>query len=949
MQKPETSTFLFFKPSRLGQRWAPFELIHISKSARGIDTAREPLSTSLLQTHFPGMSAAAKAAFEALTDEKLSARVSELTRTHAKQKAGTALSSFVERSFLRQVHPLLAAAFGFAGELRCYHQVTVAATGNPRTCVCQLSTETPLLHFVVERTEEEALALRTKISINGNVYAPDELVRHKLVLQHHDNYFLLRYEDYQVLQWLEANDPADYAHDPAGFSEQVLGRLGDYRIDTAQMDAVELIDSEPQPAVYLSEISQSFLLFTPRWNYDGFWVEGSWQHSERFHQQGKTYEVRRNRAAEDAFRRQLQALHPNFSRQLNGVYHLSFAEAGKKHWFLKAYHQLLAENVELLGMAFLKHFRYAAHPLETTVSPGPLEGSWQSLQMELRCGKEKIALHELQKLLLAGQRSLLLKDQSILLLTDEWLQQYSLLLKHGRVKADIVSVPQWLFLSLQSEALPAVRPVREQWWERWKQWQETDTILYPLSPAVTATLRPYQQKGYEWLCLLQEIDAGACLADDMGLGKTLQTICFLARLLETPGKKKALIVCPASLLHNWKAEIDRFAPSLPAMVYHEAGREIGTFFEAPGAAVLITSYGTLRSDLDLLSAIEWEAVVLDESHTIKNPSARITRAAWQLRAKARVALSGTPVMNNTMDLFAQLHFLVPGLLGQIEFFRREYALPIDRYQDEEKIGLLQQLTAPFVLRRTKQQVATDLPPKTEAIQWCEMEADQKELYEETLSQIRDSLFLNIKREGLAKSRLSVLQGMQRLRQICSAPSMLEGQAGVSSVKAATLIDHLRGKLRQNKVLVFSQFKGTLRLLGALCEKEGIAYYHFDGDTPPAKRMEMVTAFQDPVNKVGVFLISLKAGNTGLTLTAADYVFLADPWWNTAVQQQAIDRAYRIGQTKKVFAYQMICKDSIEEKIIELQQRKKSVSDALVNEEDGFIKNLTEDDLQYLFS
>ena len=276
-------------------------------------------------------------------------------------------------------------------------------------------------------------------------------------------------------------------------------------------------------------------------------------------------------------------------------------------------------------------------------------------------------------------------------------------------------------------------------------------------------------------------------------------------------------------------------------------------------------------------------------------------------------------------------------------------MPIDRYLDAEKMTTLQQLTAPFILRRTKQQVATDLPPKTESVLWCEMAADQKNLYEETLSQVRDSIFLNIKQAGLAKSKLSILQGMQRLRQICAAPSLLEGQPGVSSVKAGLLIDHLRGKLRKNKVLVFSQFKGMLHLLASACQKAGIDYYHFDGDTAPAKRMEMVTAFQEPGNGVNVFLISLKAGNTGLTLTAADYVFLVDPWWNTAVQQQAIDRAYRIGQTKKVFAYQMICKDSIEEKIIELQLRKKSLSDALVSEEDGFIKNLSEEELMYLFS
>jgi SNF2 family DNA or RNA helicase len=308
-------------------------------------------------------------------------------------------------------------------------------------------------------------------------------------------------------------------------------------------------------------------------------------------------------------------------------------------------------------------------------------------------------------------------------------------------------------------------------------------------------------------------------------------------------------------------------------------------------------------------------------------------------------------MNNTFDLYAQLHFLVPGLFGGQEFFRKEYAHPIDRERNEDKILALQKITAPFVLRRTKQQVATDLPPKTESVLWCEMGSEQKALYEETKAQIRDSLFLNIKQEGLNKSKLSILQGMQKLRQICAAPKLLKdpGMDGIPSVKAELLMEELQSNLKNNKVLVFSQFKGMLNLIAETCRKADLPYYHFDGDTPPEKRSELVAEFQAPGNKVNIFLISLKAGNTGLTLTAADYVFLVDPWWNTAVQQQAIDRAYRIGQTKNVFAYQMICKDSIEERIVELQQRKRSLSDALISEEDGFMKALSEEDLKFIFS
>jgi SNF2 family DNA or RNA helicase len=548
----------------------------------------------------------------------------------------------------------------------------------------------------------------------------------------------------------------------------------------------------------------------------------------------------------------------------------------------------------------------------------------------------------------------MLKDHSIGILPEEWLQHYSVLIKHGKVNRNEVIVPQWILLGMeQSEEASAARPaIPVAWWAQWKQWQQSETPVYPLPEMVKATLRPYQQKGFEWICLLSEIDAGACLADDMGLGKTLQTICFLAHRAASriANDSRCMIVCPASLMHNWRTEIEKFAPALGAYVYHHTTREMQHFF-ASGKQVLITSYGTMRSDFDQLQAILWDVIVLDESHTIKNPSAQVTKAVYQLRAKARVALSGTPVMNNTFDLYAQLQFLVPGLFGGQDFFRKEYAHPIDRERNVEKIQALQKITAPFILRRTKQQVATDLPPKTELVMWCEMGADQKALYEEIRSQISDSLFLNIQSAGLSKSKLSILQGMQKLRQICAAPQLLKdgGMQQATSIKAELLLEELQFNLRNNKVLVFSQFKGMLHLIADACRKAGLPFYHFDGETPPEKRSAMVADFQSPENEINIFLISLKAGNTGLTLTAADYVFLVDPWWNTAVQQQAIDRAYRIGQTKSVFAYQMICKDSIEEKIVELQARKKALSDALITEDEGFLKQLNEEDIRYLFS
>src|SRR6185437_684824 len=299
-------------------------------------------------------------------------------------------------------------------------------------------------------------------------------------------------------------------------------------------------------------------------------------------------------------------------------------------------------------------------------------------------------------------------------------------------------------------------------------------------------------------------------------------------------------------------------------------------------------------------------------------------------------------MNNTFDLYSQLNFIVPGMFGSREFFKRAYADPIDRDQDPVKIKLLQKLTAPFILRRTKEQVAPELPEKTELVLWCDMGTQQREQYDDVLGQIRSSIFLDIARDGFERSKLSIIQGIMKLRQVCNSPSLLPNEDFFcdDSVKTEVLIDELLNNLKGHKVLVFSQFSKMLDLLAKQLEKACLDFFHFDGQTPPKQRMEMVNSFQQEGNTTNIFLISLMAGNTGLNLTAADYVILFDPWWNTAVQQQAVDRTHRIGQTKKVFAYKMICRDTIEEKILDLQAKKKHLSDSLIGGEDGFVKNLS---------
>jgi len=754
----------------------------------------------------------------------------------------------------------------------------------------------------------------------------------------------------QTLEWLQATIQSGTNITQETFIEKILAPIEmDYAVNRNGLLDATSVNVLPVNRVMLSEISNSFLMLNPQWLYDGFLVENRWQAEAKINQNGVEYIVHRNKDKEDELRSFIESLHAGFPRQMNGYYYLSFAEAQKGQWFAKAYHKLLNANIEVTGMDMLKHFRYSPHQVKTVSKIVREEGHQLILQIKISFGTEELLVSEMQKILLSGQRVVVLKDGSLGLLSEEWLAAWSSIIKLGKVINKELHVPRWLGFN-QDDGAVIQTVMKAGWLSKWKTWQQDDSIIYHADPRIKATLRPYQQKGFEWMMLLAEAGAGACLADDMGLGKTLQTICFISsRLLHNPSSCH-LIICPSSLLYNWRQEMDKFAPHLVSHVHHGSSRS-GDFITDTSKQVIITSYGTVRSDFEIFRDLTFDTIILDESHNIKNPAAQITKLVTQLPSGVRIALSGTPVMNNTFDLYAQLDFVLPGIFSSKEYFKREFADPIDRDQDPEKIAALQKLTSPFILRRTKEQVATDLPAKTEMIMWCEMSPAQKENYDNIKDRITSSLFLNIKKEGLQKNKLALLQGILKLRQICNSPLLLpaEEQSCTDSVKTSMLMDELTHNLGRHKALVFSQFTSMLDLLAAECAGKEISFYHFDGQTPPTKRAEMVRNFQDPSDKTMVFLISLKAGNSGLNLTAADYVFLFDPWWNTAVQQQAIDRTHRIGQTKNVFAYKMVCRDTIEEKIIRLQERKQQLAEDLIGGEEGFVKALSEDDVAFLFS
>ena len=950
--KVEHKTVLLLSPQQLLKNTGILELLHIRKSATEVKYENYDLDSHQINRTYPKLPNDVKHTLVHFSTANATVRNNNIRLRYKNGRAGIAYAEFYEAALLRELHSLFERLKPFAALFKWYHKIWTDRT-SAKTTPCTFSNFKPQLQFEVVK-ENDGLKLITLVILNETAYPLTNFNQFYFLLTSGNEYFILSFKDFQTLEWLRQNNPAQYQQQPLDMAQHILARLEeDYKVNRNNLFAQNTIEVMPVNRVMLSEISGSFLVLTPQWMYEGFLTEGPFKETYEITKGGEAYVVKRNYTVEQNFCKLLEALHPNFVKQLNGWYYLSFADAQKKQWFLKTYHFLLEQDIQVVGMDMLKHFRYSEHRPTTTVNITENNDNTLALKFSLSFGKEEVPLNDLQKMLLAGQRAILLKDGSLGVLSDEWLQQYGTIIKHGKISKKEITVARWMALteSKSGDETQVLKPViTKEWWKRWQQWQQPETECYPLPVTIAATLRPYQQKGFEWMVLLAEAGAGACLADDMGLGKTLQTICFLAHQLQHYPNQKHVIICPSSLLYNWEQEFTKFAPQLSCMLYHGTQRS----FEAMSNGkeqVVITTYGTMRADIDKVASIQFGVAVIDESHNIKNPTALITKAVNQINAVTRIALSGTPVMNNTFDLYAQLSFLLPGMFGSREFFKREYADAIDREHDEEKIKALQKITAPFILRRTKEQVATDLPDKIESTLWCEMGADQKMAYDSIMENVRSNIFLDIKEKGLGSGKLSVINGLLKLRQVCNSGELVKDEDlfCYDSIKTDILVEELKNIIPNHKALVFSQFTSMLDLLEISFNKNNIPFVRLDGTTPVAKRQALVNNFQQEDSVEKVFIISLKAGNVGLNLTAADYVFLFDPWWNTAVEQQAIDRTHRIGQTKNVFAYKMICKGTIEEKIIQLQQRKKKLAEELIGEEEGFVKALTENDIEFLFS
>ena len=473
-----------------------------------------------------------------------------------------------------------------------------------------------------------------------------------------------------------------------------------------------------------------------------------------------------------------------------------------------------------------------------------------------------------------------------------------------------------------------------------------------LPRGLVADLRPYQKEGFDFLCHLTEMRLGGILADDMGLGKTLQTLIWLAWLKARNPKnpQPALVICPASVLHNWRREAEKFVPHMKVLVLQSGATRHALRKQIPQHDIIVTNYALLRRDLEELNKFDFGALVLDEAQFIKNPAAQVTQSVKQLRADRRLALTGTPLENRLLDLWSITDFIQPGYLGTQEHFHETYD-PKPGAESEEAVSVqriarrrLSAKLRPLLLRRLKKQVAKDLPDRIEQRRDCELGEDHRKLYLAELRRSREQVMQAVKEKGLAKSKMHVLAALTRLRQICCHPQLVGSD--VASGKTETLFELLDTLVAEGqKVLVFSQFVQMLKILEADCAKRGIPTHLLTGETK--QRQEVVNAFQAD-NQAGVFLLSLRAAGTGLNLTNASYVVLYDPWWNPAVEAQAIDRSHRIGQTRTVNAYRLIAPGTVEEKIWDLQQRKAQTIQDVLGEE-GFARSLSQTDLEYLFA
>jgi SNF2 family DNA or RNA helicase len=569
---------------------------------------------------------------------------------------------------------------------------------------------------------------------------------------------------------------------------------------------------------------------------------------------------------------------------------------------------------------------------------------WFDIHARIRFGEFDIPFKDLRKLILRKKVEFKLPNGEIAIIPEVWLTKYADLFALSETEGNHEKpVLRKHHLSLVKE-LEEGNLAKVHLSEKLRSLNSFSGIRnYPMPEGFNGELRPYQKAGYNWLRFLNEYRLGGCLADDMGLGKTVQTLTLLLAE-KNAGAGATLLVMPTSLIYNWEMEANRFTPELKILNYTGTlrNKDITRF---QNYDLILTSYGITRLDIELLQKFFFNYIILDESQVIKNPTSNIAKAVRELKSRHKLVLTGTPIENTTLDLWSQMSFINPGILGTQSYFRNEYQNPIEKKGDESRSKKLGAVIKPFILRRHKSQVATELPEKVEHVQYSVMTSDQERRYEEVKTLYREKIFKLIEQEGLGNSRFMILEGLTKLRQLANHPRMIEQGYSGDSGKLEDITHMLENAMAEgHKVLVFSQFVKHLDLVREYLKNNKIDFAYIDGSS--TDRKEQVERFNRE-SQLKVFLISIKAGGLGLNLTEADYVFILDPWWNPAVEAQAIDRAHRIGQKRKVFTYKFITRNTVEEKILMLQQKKMRLTQELITTEESFMKQLTRDDIMQM--
>jgi superfamily II DNA or RNA helicase len=573
---------------------------------------------------------------------------------------------------------------------------------------------------------------------------------------------------------------------------------------------------------------------------------------------------------------------------------------------------------------------------------------WFDLRAQVDFEGQFSSLPTLLKALQRGDRFVVLDDGSHGILPEEWLKKFAGISSIGEEEGESVrfKTNQALMLDmlLADQEQVTTDKSYSQWCKKLKGFSGVQAAKKP--KGFRGELRDYQREGLGWLKFLRDFGFGGCLADDMGLGKTIQILALLEsrrvrKLKDGEIRKPSLAVVPKSLVFNWIEEAARFVPNLKVVDYTGLQRQ-QRLPEVTNSHLLITTYATFRRDIKILKEIEFDYAIMDEAQAIKNPSAQATKAVRVIKSDHRIAMTGTPVENHLGDLWSLFDFLNPGMLGG----STAHTFTVSEASQNDRIAALSNALQPFILRRTKEQVLNELPNKTEQTLYCEMSPTQKKLYQELRDHYRLSLTKKIKSVGINRSKIHVLEALLRLRQTACDPRLVDKKQKVTGSKIKLLMEQLGEVMAEgHKALVFSQFTSLLSLLKQELDKKRWDYEYLDGKS--TRRAESVNRFQSD-DKCRLFLISLKAGGHGLNLTSANYVYILDPWWNPAVEAQAIDRAHRMGQQKSVSAYRIIAKETVEDKIIKLQQSKRELADAIITADQGLLRGLSFDDLQILF-